>query len=101
MIPFYISFGAIFNTEEGTVATVRKRNWTTAKGEERSAWVADYFDQHRKRHEKTFPTQKAAKAWLVEAQGEVARGIHTPERSSVTLAEAAQMWLERGVVEGL
>jgi integrase len=63
--------------------------------------VADYFDQHRKRHEKTFPTQKAAKAWLVEAQSEVARGIHTPERSSVTLAEAAQMWLERGAVEGL
>jgi hypothetical protein len=25
-------------------------------GEARSAWVADYFDQHRKRHEKTFPT---------------------------------------------
>jgi len=38
------------------MATVRKRTWTTAKGETRSAWVADYFDQSRKRHEKAFPT---------------------------------------------
>ena len=83
------------------MATVRQRTWTTTKGEERSAWVADYFDQHRKRHEKTFKTRKEAKAWLVEAQGEVARGIHTPERRSITVAEAAQMWLERGQTEGL
>jgi integrase len=83
------------------MATVRKRNWTTAKGEERSAWVADYFDQNRKRHEKAFPTKKAARAWLVETQGEIVRGIHTPERHSITVTEAAQMWLERGQAEGL
>jgi integrase len=83
------------------MASVRKRSWTTAKGEQKSAWVADYFDQHKKRHIETFPTQKAAKAWLVEAQGEVSRGIHTPERNSITLAEAAELWLERGKAEGL
>src|SRR6516164_4144445 len=81
------------------MATVRKRTWTTAKGEQRSAWVADYFDQNHKRHEKAFPTKKAAKAWLVKAQGEVSRGIHTPERNSITLAEAAARWLERGQAE--
>jgi integrase len=83
------------------MASVRKRNWITAAGEPRSAWVADYFDQNRKRHEKAFPTQKAAKAWLIEAQGEVARGVHTPERHSITVAEAAQVWLERGRAERL
>jgi integrase len=83
------------------VATVRQRTWTTTKGETRNAWVADYFDQYRKRHEKTFKTRKEAKAWLVEAQGEVARGIHTPERHSLTVTEAAQMWLERGRAERL
>jgi integrase len=83
------------------MASVRKRTWNTAAGEPRSAWVADYFDQNRKRHEKAFATQKAAKAWLVETQGEVARGVHTPERHSITVAEAARMWLERGKAEGL
>jgi integrase len=83
------------------MATVRKRIRIAANGEERTAWVADYFDQHRKRHLKTFPTRKAAQAWLVETQGEVSRGVHTPERSSLNVYEAAQLWLERGRVEEL
>jgi hypothetical protein len=83
------------------MATVRKRVRTAANGEEKAVWVADYFDQHRKRHLKTFATKKAATAWLTETQGEVARGIHTPERQSINVYEAAQLWLKRGQVEGL
>jgi integrase len=83
------------------MATVRKRVRVTATGEAKAAWVADYFDQHKKRHLKTFDTKKAANAWLVETQGEVARGVHTPERSSINVAEAAQLWLQRGRVEEL
>jgi integrase len=63
--------------------------------------VADYFDQHKIRHLKTFKTRKAADAWLVETRGEVSRGVHTPERQSITVFEAAQRWLERGTVESL
>ena len=62
------------------MASIRKRIRTTPKGEEKVAWVADYFDQHRTRHLKTFPTRKAAAAWLIETQGEVVRGVHTPGR---------------------
>jgi integrase len=83
------------------MATVRKRVRVTAKGEEKAVWVADYFDQHHKRHLKTFGTKKAAQAWLVECQGEVARGVHTPERQSVNVHEAAQLWLKRCRVEGI
>jgi integrase len=83
------------------MATVRKRVRIAANGEEKIAWVADYHDQHRTRHLKTFPTRKAAAAWLVETQGEVARGMHTPERASINVWEAAQLWLERGRVEAL
>ena len=57
------------------MATVRKRVRVAANGEEKIAGVADYFDQHRQRHIKTFGTRKAAQAWLVETQGEVARGV--------------------------
>ena len=83
------------------MATVRKRVRTGADGTEKIAWVADYFDQHRRRHLKTFPTRKAAQAWLVETQGEVVRGVHTPERQSINVYEAAQLWLQRGRTEDL
>jgi integrase len=83
------------------MATVRKRIRVAANGEEKIAWVADYHDQHKTRHLKTFTTRKAAAAWLVETQGEVSRGTHTPERASINVWEAAQLWLERGKVEAL
>ncbi|HUN43672.1 MAG TPA: site-specific integrase, partial [Acetobacteraceae bacterium] len=83
------------------MATVRKRSWTTAKGERKAAWIADYTDQAGKRHIETFATKKAADAWLVTTRHEVVRGIHTPERDSATVAEAGRLWLERGEREGL
>jgi integrase len=82
------------------MAKVRKRTWTNAKGEH-TAWIADYFDQSGKRHIKTFARKKEADAWLVTARGEVARGVHTPESSSITVAEAAALWLEKGQLENL
>jgi integrase len=83
------------------MAKVRKRTWRTAAGEAKAAWVADYFDQGGKRHLQTFPTKKAADSWLVTARGEVARGVHTPENTSITVAEAGALWIERGEREGL
>jgi len=82
------------------MATVRKRAWQSG-GEAKTAWVADYFDGAGKRHLKTFKTRRAADEWLVNARGEVQRGTHTPENASVTVREAARLWLERCELEGL
>src|SRR6476660_1407170 len=82
------------------MATVRKRKWTNKDGE-RIAWIADYFDQEGKRHIKTFEKKKDATAWLVTARGEVARGVHTPDSTSITVAEAAEVWIDRGKLEKL
>jgi phosphoenolpyruvate synthase/pyruvate phosphate dikinase len=81
--------------------TIRKRTWTTRKGEVKTAWLADYFDQNRNRHTKQFPTRRAADAWLLQARGEVRDGIHTPDAESLTIDEAAALWLERGEREKL
>jgi integrase len=81
------------------MATIRKRKWTNKEGEQ-TAWVADYFDQTGKRHIKTFKREREAKAWLVTAQGEVARGVHTPENASITVAEAAELWIEKIALKG-
>jgi integrase len=75
--------------------TVRKRTWATKQGEIKTAWVADYFDQHSARHLKTFPTKTSATAWLAETRIDVLNGIHTPDRNSITVKEAAALWLKR------
>jgi integrase len=82
------------------MASIRKRTWE-AGGEIKSAWVADYFDQQGKRHLKTFSTKKAAEAWLVNARHEVARGTHSSESDSITVAEAGALWVQKGVLEKL
>ena len=81
-------------------ASVRKRRWQTKDGEQ-MAWIADYIDQGGKRHIKTFKRERDAKAWLVTTQGEVERGTHTPESASITVAEAAEIWIEKGELEKL
>ncbi len=82
------------------MAKVRKRTWRNSKGEQ-TAWIADYFDQAGKRHIKTFTREREAKAWLVTAQGEVARGAHTADNASITVAEAAELWIEKAKLECL
>jgi integrase len=81
--------------------TIRKRTWTTRKGEEKTAWLADYFDQNRNRHTKQFTTKRAADAWLLKARGEVRDGVHTPDSAQITVDEAAALWLQRAAAERL
>src|SRR5690348_10762767 len=83
-----------------SMASIRKRTWKSGRLE-KTAWVADYFDQAGKRHIKTFTTKKAADAWLVTAREQIARGVHTPENASITVAEAAELWINRGELEKL
>lgn len=75
------------------MASVRKRTWNHG-GKVRTAWVADYSDQAGKRRLRTFETKKAADAFLVDARHEVARGVHTPDSASLTISEAAEVWLK-------
>ncbi len=73
--------------------SIRKRAWTTGKGEKKEAWVADYVDQSGKRHIKTFERKKEADAFHARATVEVDQGTHTPHSASVTVAKAADAWL--------
>jgi integrase len=82
------------------MATVRKRSWKSGD-ETKTAWIADYFDQAGKRHLKTFATKKAADAWLVQTRHQVSQGTHVAENATVTVAEAAALWIRRGEAESL
>jgi integrase len=75
------------------MAKVRKRTWMTKKGEQQ-AWVVHYKDQQGNRRMQTFERKRDADAALVDIQGEIKQGIHTPVRASITVAEAADLWIE-------
>ena len=73
--------------------SVRKRKWTTRTGEEREAWIVDYTDQHGERHIETFTTKKDADARHAEVTVDVKTGVHVAPSKSVTVSEAADLWL--------
>jgi len=75
---------------------VRKRAWTTRKGEQKTAWVVDYRDQSGKRHIETFVRKKDADAREAQVRINIKHGTHVAPSESITVAEAAQGWLEEG-----
>jgi integrase len=81
--------------------SVRKRQWTTASGEERETWVATYTDGHGKRHLKSFAKKKDADAFAATTHVEVRAGVHVADADTVTIAEAGDLWLRAGRESGL
>lgn len=77
------------------MATIRKREWTAPNGTPKSAWQVDYRDQSGARRSKQFARKKDAEAWLVGAAWQVSQGTHTADSQSVTIASAAELWIER------
>ena len=79
------------NYGAGWFMSVRKRKWTTRKGEEREAWLVDYTDQQGARRFKNFKRQDAAKAYEQTVGVNVRAGVHTSTK--VTVAEAGEKWI--------
>lgn len=73
--------------------SIRKREWTTPKGEKKSAWVVDYVDMQGKRRLKTFARKKEADAFEATAKVEVREGVHVADSATVTVEEAGKLWL--------
>ena len=81
--------------------SVRKRTWKSPSGEPKEAWVVDYVDQHGERHIKTFAKKRDADAHHALVGVTVRAGTHTADSKSVTVAKAAEMWLESCEAAGL
>ena len=73
--------------------SVRKRKWTTRKGEAREAWIVDYVDARGVRRIETFDRKKDATDAEAKVKVEVRSGTHTPASQSITVAEAAEDWI--------
>ena len=83
------------------MASIRKRNWTTPTGVEKTAWQVDYRDGAGARRSKQFTKKKDADAFLTQAGYEVSQGIHTPDSASITVEQAGKNWIGRGEREEL
>src|SRR5262245_23252293 len=79
--------------------SVRKRKWTTSKGEPREAWVVDYFDQDGHRILRTFDRKKDADDFH-DTVVDIGKGEHIAPSKSETVAEAAERWIKRTEAEG-
>jgi hypothetical protein len=71
--------------------SVRKRTWTTAKGEKKEAWIVDYVDQDGDRHIETFKRKKEADAFHAQVGVDVRAGTYTAPSKSITVKEAAEV----------
>jgi integrase len=80
--------------------SVRKRAWTTRKGEEKEAWLVDYTDQGGERHVRTFGRKKDADEYHATVRVDVRQGRHTAPSKSITVAEAAEAWIKRVEADG-
>ena len=80
--------------------SVRKRTWTTRKGETKEAWIVDYA-VNGSRHIETFERKKDADARVAQITVDVGKNIHIAPSKTPTVAEAGRKWLEACEAAGL
>jgi integrase len=71
------------------MAKVKKRSWTTAKGEARQAWQVDFSDTEGIRQRKQFETKRDADAFRVELEGQLKSGTFRRGADKVTVKDVA------------
>lgn len=75
------------------MASVRKRTWTTGRGDKKTAWEISYVDRDGGRHRKQFAKKSDADAERIRVEGQMMAGIHVPDRTSITVLQAAKAFL--------
>ena len=71
--------------------SVRKRKWTTAKGEVKEAWISDFVDQNGVRQIKTFTKKKDADAHQAGVSWRISAQARTSSRPSMCSTSAVQL----------
>ncbi|MBB3934274.1 tyrosine-type recombinase/integrase [Aureimonas phyllosphaerae] len=74
--------------------SVRKRKWTNADGTTGSGWQVDYRDAAGTRRSKSFKLKRDADVFANTTAVELKDGTHVPDAATVTVAEAADLWLK-------
>ena len=75
------------------MASIRKRSWTTKSGEKRTAWQLNYVDRHGALQQKQFMSKREADDERVRIEGQIATGVHVPDKNSISVGDAAKAFL--------
>jgi integrase len=83
------------------MAKVRKREWTTAKGVERTAYIVDYVDGRGGRQRKQFTRWKEADRFRVKIENQLTDGTYRPDADKVSVSEVCAGFIDycRGRME--
>jgi integrase len=81
--------------------SVRRRIWTNGDGSQSGRWVVGYSDGTGKRRLKTFGRKRDAEVYEASVSVNIRAGVHIPDSQSITVAEAARLWLESCESAGL
>ncbi len=76
------------------MAAVRKRNWTTPKGEPRTAWIVDFIDASGSRGRRLLKTKREADSFRIEVEGQVKAGTYRPDAGKVTVDSLVDLFLQ-------
>jgi integrase len=76
------------------MVSVRRRNWKTATGEPKTAWIVDYADNRGRRQRKHFQTKKAADSFRINLEGQLQAGTYRAAAGKVTVQDACESFLE-------
>jgi integrase len=81
--------------------SVRKRTWRNRDGSRGETWLVVYTDQAGIRRQRAFERKRDADAYHATVAVDVRAGFHVPDSQSVTVTQAAQLWLQSCEADGL
>lgn len=79
--------------KERAMAGVRKRTWTTAKGEQKSAWVFDWLDNSGRRQRRQFERKRDADAFRIEIENQLLTGTYRANARQLSVSDLAKIYL--------
>jgi integrase len=82
------------------MSTVTRRVWTDSKGRRREAWRISYIDASGERRHVQRRTKKDADAYALTVEIEKRQGVHVPDADSLTVKDAAHIWLGNAEADG-
>ncbi|HVT26636.1 MAG TPA: site-specific integrase [Lacipirellulaceae bacterium] len=75
------------------MASIRKRQWTTARGEIGVAWIVDFLDPSGARQRVQFLSRREAVAFRTDIEGQLKAGSYRANAAKVTVTAAADLFL--------
>ena len=64
-------------------------------------WLFDHRDASGKRRARMFATKGEALRYETMVRGQIAAGTYVPDAASITVADAAKLWIQRAELDGL